>query len=130
MKYVDERVYHSRGAGHAPGRHSPAQRDLDGRGEAGGEEVGGQVGDHGQQLAGLAGRQLDAVLHGGRQRHLRQRVVRVDRGHLRRAGQLLAWGLGHGHPHVTSTTTESFKVQQNLQKRRTLAAPAIALPHV
>lgn len=41
----------------------PSEGDLDRCGEAGGEEVGREVGVHGQQLAGLAGSQLDAVLH-------------------------------------------------------------------
>lgn len=48
----------------------PSEGDLDRRGEAGGEEVGGEVGVHGQQFAGLTGCQLDAVLHGGWQGHL------------------------------------------------------------
>lgn len=61
---------------------SPAQGDFDGRGQAGGEEVGGQVRIHGQELVGLAGRQLDAVLHGRGQRHLGQRVIGVYRCHL------------------------------------------------
>lgn len=60
----------------------PSQGDLDGRGEAGGEEVGGQVGVHGQQLGGLACRQLDAVLHGGGEGHLGQRVAGIDGCHL------------------------------------------------
>ena len=55
------------------GRCLPSQGDLDGRREAGGEEVGWEVRVHGQQFAGLAGGQLDAVLHGGRKRHLGQR---------------------------------------------------------
>lgn len=66
----------------AQGLHSPAQRDLDGGGEAGGEQVCRQVWDHGQQLVGLTGCQLDAVLHGGRQRHLGKGVVGVDGSHL------------------------------------------------
>lgn len=70
-----------RGAG---GLHSPAQRDLDGGGEAGGEEVSRQVWDHGQQLVGLTGCQLDAVLHGGGQRHLGKGVVGVNGSHLQR----------------------------------------------
>lgn len=65
----------------------PSQGDLDGRGEAGGEQVCRQVGVHGQQLAGLAGRQLDAVLHGGRQRHLGQRVAGINGCHLDRKQQ-------------------------------------------
>lgn len=48
--------------GHSRG-HSPAQGDLDGGGEAGGEQVSREVRDHGQQLGGLAGCQLDAVFH-------------------------------------------------------------------
>lgn len=70
-----------RGAG---GSHSPAQGDLDGGGEAGGEEISRQVWDHGQQLVGLTGCQLDAVLHGGGQRHLGKGVVGVDGSHLQR----------------------------------------------
>lgn len=60
----------------------PSEGDLDGCGEAGGEEVGREVGVHGQQLAGLAGGQLDAVLHGGRQGHLGERVAGIDGCHL------------------------------------------------
>lgn len=60
----------------------PSQGDLDGRGQAGGEEVRWEVRVHGQQLVGLAGSQLDAVLHGGRQRHLGERVTGIDGGHL------------------------------------------------
>lgn len=66
------------------GETLPSEGDLDGRGEAGGEEVGREVGVHGQQLAGLTGRQLDAVLHGGRQGHLGERVAGVDGRHLNR----------------------------------------------
>lgn len=62
----------------------PSEGDLDGRGEAGGEEVGWEVGVHGQQLAGLAGSQLDAVLHGGRQGHLGKWVAGIDGCHLNR----------------------------------------------
>ncbi len=62
----------------------PSEGDLDGRGEAGGEEVSREVGVHGQQLAGLAGSQLDAVLHGGRQGHLGERVAGIDSCHLNR----------------------------------------------
>lgn len=69
----------------AQGPHSPAQSDLDGGGEAGGEQVCRQVWDHGQQLVGLTGCQLDAVLHGGGQRHLGKGVVGVDGSHLWRA---------------------------------------------
>lgn len=60
----------------------PPEGDLDGCGEAGGEEVSWEVGVHGQQLTGLAGSQLDAVLHGGRQGHLGKRVAGVDGCHL------------------------------------------------
>lgn len=60
----------------------PPEGDLDGCCEAGGEQVSREVGVHGQQLAGLAGSQLDAVLHGGREGHLGQRVARVDGCHL------------------------------------------------
>lgn len=60
----------------------PSEGNLDGCGQAGGEEVGGEVGVHGQQLVGLAGSQLDAVLHGGRQGHLGQRVAGVNGCHL------------------------------------------------
>lgn len=56
----------------------PPEGDLDGCGEAGGEEVGWEVGVHGQQLAGLTGSQLDAVLHRGRQWHLSERVAGVN----------------------------------------------------
>ena len=69
----------------------PSQGDLDGRGEAGGEEVGGEVGVHGQQLASLACGQLDAVLHGGRQGQLGQGVVGVDGGHLDGQGESTAF---------------------------------------
>lgn len=68
------------------GRHSrhhlPAQGDLDGSGEARREQVGREVGDHGQELVGLTGCQLNAVLHRRGQRHLRQWVVRVNRSDL------------------------------------------------
>lgn len=60
----------------------PSEGDLDGRREAGGEEVGREVGVHGKKLAGLAGSQLDAVLHGWGEGHLCQRVARIDRRHL------------------------------------------------
>lgn len=60
----------------------PSEGDLDGCGEAGGEEVSREVGVHGQQLAGLAGSQLDAVLHGGRQGHLGEGVAGIDGCHL------------------------------------------------
>ena len=60
----------------------PSECDLDGRGEAGGKEVGWEVRVHRQQLAGLAGGQLDTVLHGGRQRHLCKWVAGVDGCHL------------------------------------------------
>lgn len=60
----------------------PSEGDLDGCSEAGGEEVGREVGVHGKQLAGLAGSQLDAVLHGWGEGHLCQRVARIDRCHL------------------------------------------------
>lgn len=62
----------------------PSEGDLDGCGEAGSEQVCWEVWVHGQQLAGLAGSQLDAVLHGGRQGHLGQRVAGVDGCHLNR----------------------------------------------
>lgn len=60
----------------------PAEGDLDGRGEAGREEVSGEVRVHRQQLTGFTGCQLDAVLHGRRQRHLGKRVAGVDGCHL------------------------------------------------
>lgn len=60
----------------------PSEGDLDGRCEAGGEEVRGEVGVHGQQLAGLTGSQLDAVLHGWWQGHLGERVTGIDGSHL------------------------------------------------
>lgn len=69
----------------------PPEGDLDGRGEAGGEEVGWEVGVHGQQLAGLAGGQLDAVLHGGRQGHLGERVAGVDGCHLNTHNTTVCW---------------------------------------
>lgn len=72
------------GAAEAGGAHLPAQGDFDGGGEAGGEQVGREVRDHGQELAGLAGGQLDAVLHGRGQGHLGQRVVGVDGRDLQR----------------------------------------------
>lgn len=69
------------------GGHSPAQGDFDRGGEAGGEQVGREVRDHGQELAGLTGCQLDAVLHGRGQGHLGERVVRVDGGNLQENGE-------------------------------------------
>lgn len=60
----------------------PSERNLDGRGQAGGEEVSGEVRVHGQQLVGLAGSQLDAVLHGRGQGHLGQRMAGVNGCHL------------------------------------------------
>ncbi len=62
----------------------PSEGNLYGCGEAGGEEVGWEVWVHGQQLAGLAGSQLDAVLHGGREGHLGERVAGIDGCHLNR----------------------------------------------
>lgn len=62
----------------------PSEGNLDGCGEAGGEEVSREVRVHGKQLAGLAGSQLDAVLHGGRQGHLGERVAGIDGCHLNR----------------------------------------------
>lgn len=56
----------------------PSKCDFDGRGEAGGEQVGGEVRVHRQQLIGLARSQLDAVLHGGRKRHLCKWVAGID----------------------------------------------------
>ena len=70
------------GPGPSLGDHSPAQGDFDGGGEARGEQVGREVRDHGQELVGLAGCQLNAVLHGRGQGHLGQWVVGVDSGHL------------------------------------------------
>ena len=49
--------------------------DLDKRGEAGGEHVGRNEVVHGQQLAGLAGCQLNAVLHGSAAGKLGERVA-------------------------------------------------------
>lgn len=43
--------------------HLPAQSNLDGSGEAGGEQVSWEVRDHGQELVCLTGGQLDAVFH-------------------------------------------------------------------
>lgn len=63
-------------------RTLPAEGDLDGCGEAGSEQVSREVRVHGQQLAGLAGCQLDAVLHGGRQRHLSEWMAGVNGCHL------------------------------------------------
>lgn len=60
----------------------PSEGNLDGCGEAGGEEVSREVGVHGQQLAGLTGSQLDAVLHGGWQGHLSEGVAGIDGCHL------------------------------------------------
>ena len=60
----------------------PAQGDFDGGGEAGREQVGREVGDHGQELVGLTGCQLNAVFHGRGQGHLRERVVRVNGSNL------------------------------------------------
>lgn len=62
----------------------PSEGDFDGRGEAGCEEISGEVGVHGQQLAGLTRSQLDAVLHRGRQRHLGEWVAGIDGRHLNR----------------------------------------------
>lgn len=62
----------------------PSEGDFDGCGEAGCEEVSREVGVHGQQLTGLAGSQLDAVLHGGRQGHLGKWVAGIDGRHLNR----------------------------------------------
>lgn len=60
----------------------PSEGNLDGCGEAGGEEVSREVGVHGQQLTGLTGSQLDAVLHGGWQGHLSKGVAGIDGCHL------------------------------------------------
>ena len=44
------------------GHHEPPERHLDGRGEAGGEQVrGGQLWVHGEQLVLATSRQLNAV---------------------------------------------------------------------
>lgn len=77
----------------------PSEGDFDGSGEAGREEVGGQVGVHGEQLAGLAGCQLDAVLHGGRKGHLGERVAGIDGCHLNRDKMALCL-----HSHILITT--------------------------
>lgn len=60
----------------------PSEGDLDGRGQAGGEKVRWEVRVHGQQLTGLAGSQLDTVLHGGGKGHLGERVAWIDGRHL------------------------------------------------
>lgn len=60
----------------------PAQGNFDGGGEAGCEQVGREVGDHGQELVGLTGCQLNAVLHGRGQGHLCQWVVWVNGSNL------------------------------------------------
>ena len=51
--------------------HSPEQGGLDGRGQAGGEEVGREVRVHREQLLGAAGRHLDAVVKETHAAHLR-----------------------------------------------------------
>lgn len=64
------------------GRHLPAQGNFDGGGEAWCEQVSWEVGDHGQELVGLTGCQLNAVLHRRGQRHLGQWVVWVNSSNL------------------------------------------------
>ena len=61
----------------------PSEGNLDGCGEAGSEEVSGEVRVHGQQFASLAGCQLDAILHGGWQGHLGERMAGIDGCHLK-----------------------------------------------
>lgn len=78
----------------------PSEGDLDGCGEAGGEEVGWKVRVHGQQLAGFTGSQLDAVLHGGRQGHLGERVAGVNGCHLNGKNMTV-----FVHNHWATTTT-------------------------
>lgn len=60
----------------------PTQSNLDGSGEAGCEQVSGEVRDHGQELMCLTGCQLDAVFHRRRQGHLGKWMVWINRSYL------------------------------------------------